>query len=182
MGAAEARHKRFLLTGDLLWIRISDNHALPFAGLGAISADARGGELVWTSKVAYRVIDNKKVKADANVGVRFWHLGEKLSFNPSRLGLSFNRSQNWADVVIGGRVQLPLGEKVGINLLGDVGGWDATANLDYQFAALLGYKLLRKWTLQAGYRYLFVDYRGARSSVFNVVESGAVAGMTYHFK
>jgi len=182
MGAAEARHKRFLLSGDLMWIRISDNHALPFPGLRAVSADARAGELVWTSKVGYRVIDHKKVKADANVGARFWHLSEKLSFNPSLLGLNFNRSQNWADIVIGGRVQLPLGEKAAVNLLGDVGGWNATANLDYQFAALLGYKICPKWTLLAGYRYLFIDYRGRLASVASIVTSGALVGVTYHFK
>jgi hypothetical protein len=54
MGAAEARRKRFLLNGDLLWIRISDSHALPFPGLGATSADVRAGQLVWTSKLGYR--------------------------------------------------------------------------------------------------------------------------------
>jgi hypothetical protein len=31
------------------------------------------------------------------------------------------------------------------------------AKLDYQFAALLGYKIKSKRTLKGGYRYLFVD-------------------------
>jgi hypothetical protein len=181
MGAAAARRRRFLLDGDLLWIRISDSKALPSAGLGAVSADARLGQLVWTSKLGYRLIDSKKVKADANVGARFWHVGQKLSFNPSTLGLNFNGSQNWADVVIGGRVQLPIGEKAVIDTLGDVGGWGATSQLDYQFAALLGYKIHPKWTLLAGYRYLFVDYRPG-SSVLNMVTSGALLGATFKLK
>jgi hypothetical protein len=182
MGAAEARRKRFLLTGDLLWIRISDSKALPFPGLGAVSANATVGELVWTSKLAYRVIDHEKIKADANVGVRFWHLGQKLNFNPSILGISFNGSQNWADIVVGGRVQLPAGKKAIIKALGDVGGWNATANLDYQFAAVLGYKLCPKATLEAGYRYLFVDYRNGIAGVYNGVTSGALIGVTFNIK
>jgi hypothetical protein len=182
MGAAEARHKRFLLDGDLLWIRLSDSRALPLAVPNSISADVRLGQLVWTSKIGYRVIDHKKVKADANVGVRFWHEGQKLSFNPSRLGLSFTPSQNWADIVIGGRVQLPAGHKVSVDLGGDVGGWNATAKLDYEFAALLGYKISRKWTLLAGYRYLFVDYRPGNSSVLNLVTSGALIGARFRIK
>lgn len=182
MGAAEARRKRFLLTGDMLWIRISDSKALPAPGLGAVSADVRLGEFIWTSKLGYRVVDQKKLKADANVGVRYWHLGQKLSFNPSLLGLNFNGSQNWADIVIGGRVQLPVGKKTVIDALGDVGGWGATSKLDYQFAAALGYKICPKWTLLAGYRYLFVDYRPGNSSVINVVTSGALIGATYNFK
>jgi hypothetical protein len=183
MGAAEARRNRFLLAGDLLWIRISDSRSLALPPqLGAVSADARLGQLVWTSKIGYRLIDHKRVKADAALGARFWHLGQKLSFNPSRLGLSFKPSQNWADIVIGGRVQFPVGQKTSVTLSGDVGGWNATSNLDYQFMTLLGYKLSAKWTLQAGYRYLFVDYRGTNSSVVNLVTSGALIGATYRIK
>jgi hypothetical protein len=181
MGAAEARRQRFLLDGDLLWIRLSDSTALPFPNLSAISADVRVGQLVWTSKLGYRVIDRKKLKADANIGARFWHLGQKLNFNPSQLGLNLETSQNWADILVGGRVRVPLGEKTLIDVVGDVGGWDSTAKLDYQFATLLGYKISPKWTLVAGYRYLFVDYRNG-SSVFNVVTSGAVLGATFQLK
>lgn len=182
MGAAEARDKRFLLTGDMLWIRLSDSKALPFAGLGAVSANATVGEFVWTSKGGVRVIDSKKMKADALVGVRYWHLGQKLNFNPSILGINFNSSRSWADILVGGRVQLPAGKKAVIDLAGDVGGWNASAKLDYQFATLLGYKLSPKWTLVAGYRYLFVDYRPSNRSVYNVVTSGAVLGATWNIK
>lgn len=182
MGAAEARYKRILLNGDLLWIRISDSKAVPFPGFSAVSADVRLGQLVWTSKLGYRVIDHKKVKADANLGARFWHLGQKFNLNPSALGLSFTSSQNWADIVLGGRVQLPVGNKVTVDLLGDVGGWNATANLDYQFATILSYKLSSRWTLGGGYRYLFVDYHGDQSSLVNMVTSGALIGATYRLK
>jgi hypothetical protein len=182
MGAAEARRNRFLLDGDLLWIRVSDSRALPLTVPGSVSADARLGELVWTSKLGYRVIKHDRLNVDANVGARFWHMGQKLSFNPSRLGLTFTPSQNWADIVIGGRVQVPAGQKASVDLLGDVGGWNATSKLDYEFAALLGYKLSNKWKLDAGYRYLFVDYRAANSSVLNLVTSGALIGVTYRIK
>jgi hypothetical protein len=181
LGAAEARRNRFLLTGDLLWIRLSDSAALPFPGLSATSVDVRVGQLVWTSKVGYRLINSKRFKADANVGARFWHLGQKLNFNPSPLGLSFSGSQNWADIVVGGRAVLPMGPKMSITALGDVGGWNATSKLDYQFAGLLGYKICSKWTLLAGYRYLFVDYRSG-GGLYNMVTSGAVLGATYRFK
>jgi hypothetical protein len=185
MGAAGLRRRRFVLTGDMLWIRLSDSRAVPALsalGLGAVSADVRVGQFVWTSKGGYRVIDRKKLKAEATVGVRYWHLGQKVNFNPSALGLDFNTSQNWADILVGGRVQLPVGKKTVIDLVGDVGGWNASAKLDYQFTTLLAYKLCPKWTLGAGYRYLFVDYRPNSLTVFNVVTSGAVVGVTYNFK
>ena len=181
MGGAEARHDRFLLTGDLLWIRLSDSSALPFPGLAATSVDVRVGQLVWTSKVGYRLIDREKFKADANIGSRYWHLGQALNLNPSPLGLNIHATQSWADIVLGGRVEVPLGPKVSLTALGDVGGWNATAKLDYQFAGLLNFNVSPKWTMSAGYRYLFVDYRSGRA-IYNLVTDGAVLGVTYRFK
>jgi hypothetical protein len=183
MGAAEASYKRFVLNGDLIWIRVSDSKALPTPGLNAISADVRLGELVWTSKVGYRLYQRGGVIADANVGARFWHLGEKLSFNPSALGLSFTPSQNWADVIVGGRIQVPvIGSKLIFNVLGDVGGWNATSKLDYQIAGVVGYNLSSRWTLQAGWRYLFVDYRPGSNSILNTTTAGVLIGATYHLR
>ena len=181
IGGAEARCDNLLLTGELLWVRLSDSSAQPFPGLNATSADVRVGQLVWTSKLGYRVIDDEKLKIDANVGARFWHLGQRLNFTPSTLGLNLETSQYWADVVIGGRVELPVGAKTTVVALGDVGGWNASANLDYQFAGLLTYRIRSKWTATAGYRYLFVDYHSGRS-VYTVVTSGALLGITYRFK
>jgi hypothetical protein len=181
MGAAEAERAGILLNGDLMWTRLGDTQALPFRGLGAVSADVKVGELIWTSKVGARLVNKEKFKGDMNVGVRFWHLGQKLSFNPSLLGLDFKGSANWADLVMGGRVQTALSPKAVVSLLGDVGGWGTGAQLDYQFAALLGYKLNPKWTLEAGYRYLFVDYR-TRTFLYNTVSSGVIFGATVKLK
>jgi hypothetical protein len=182
MGVAEARYDRFVLNGDMLWIRLSDSRALPFPALGAVSADVRVGQFLWTSKLGYRVIDREKMKADASVGVRYWHLGQKLTFNPSLVGANFNGSQDWVDIVVGGHVELPAGKKTVVDVAGDVGGWNATAKLDYQFMAMLGYKICPKATLFVGYRYLFVDYRPSNLSVYNTVTSGAVLGTTFILK
>jgi len=182
MGGAQARHNRLVLDGDMMWIRLSGSGAIPSPLLGATSADVRVGEFVWTSKFGYRVINHKNIKGDANVGVRYWHLGQALSFTPSTLGINFNGSQSWADILVGGHVQLPVGERVVVDLLGDVGGWNATAKLDYQFAAVLGYKLSPKWTLHAGYRYLFVDYRNGPGGLYNMTTAGALIGATWTIK
>jgi outer membrane receptor protein involved in Fe transport len=163
-------------------MRLSDSKALPIAIPGTVSADFRAGVLIWTSKFGYRVIDQTKLKIDANAGVRYWHLGEKLNFNPSLLGLNFTRSQSWADPLVGGRVQYLLSPKVEVTALGDVGGFGAGSQQDYQVAGLLGYKLNPRFTLQGGYRYLFVDYRGDNNSVLNLVMSGVLFGVTIDLK
>ena len=66
-------------------------------------------------------------------------------------------------------------------MAGDVGGWGVGSQLEYQIVGLLGYKLKPKWTLQAGYRYLFVDYSSS-TFLYNTVESGALFGATINLK
>jgi len=181
MGAAEARRKRTLFNGDLIWIRISDSKSLPFPGLQATTADLRVGQFIWTSKVSARLVDAEKFKIDAQGGVRYWHLGQKFSFNPSRLGLNFTPSQSWADPLVGTRIQAALSPKLEANIGGDVGGWGIGSQLDYQVAGVLGYKLNPKWKLQAGWRYLFVDYTSGRA-IYTTVTSGALFGVTLNLK
>jgi hypothetical protein len=181
MGAAELSRKRVLIPIDLIWIRLSDSQALPFPALSAVSADARVGQFILTPKVGYRVFDNEKLKVDALTGFRYWHLGEKLSFNPSLLGLNFSGSQNWVDPLVGGRIQAPLSAKTEVTIAGDVGGWGVGSQLDYQVVGLLGYKLKPKLTLQVGYRYLDVDYRNG-GATYDTTTSGALFGVTFKIK
>src|SRR3954447_17069579 len=49
MGAADASKRRFVMSGDMIWIRVSDSKALPATQLGATSADVRLGQFIWTS-------------------------------------------------------------------------------------------------------------------------------------
>jgi hypothetical protein len=184
MGAVEARRNRLVTSIDILWIRLEDDKALPFPGIlgGPTSANIKATEFLLTPKIGLRVVNEEKVKIDALAGLRYWYLGENLQFNPSPLGLNFSGSQDFVDPVVGGRIQVPLSPKIVVNILGDVGGWDTGSHLEYQVAGVLGYKIKPKWTLQAGYRYLYVDYRNGRGVVFNVTTSGVVVGFTRTFK
>jgi hypothetical protein len=182
MGAVEARRKRILGTLDMMWIRLEDDKALPFPRLGAISANIKATEFLLTPKIGFRVVDEGKLKIDALAGFRYWHFGESLNFNPSLLGLNFTGSQNFVDPLVGGRIEAALSPKIVATVLGDVGGWGTGSQLEYQVAGLLGYKIKPTWTLQAGYRYLYIDYRNSRGSVFNATTAGVVFGVTLSLK
>jgi hypothetical protein len=185
MGEVEARRKWLVTSIDMMWIRLEDDKAVPLppdVGLGATSATIKATEFLLTPKVGVRVINQEKFKIDALAGIRYWYFGENLKFNPSLLGLNFSRSQNFVDPLVGGRIQLALSPKVVVNILGDVGGWNTGSKLEYQWAALLGYKIKPALTLQAGYRYLNVDYRGSRGVVFNATTAGVVFGATLNLK
>jgi len=182
MGAFEASRKRLVLSGDLMWVRLEDDKAVPFPGLLATSASMKASEFFLTPKVGIRVIDQERIKVIAQTGFRYWHLGESLKFNPSSLGLSFSGSQDFVDPVVGGRIEASLSPKIVVILLGDVGGWGTGSELEYQWAGSLGYKIKPKWVLLSGYRYLFVDKRGGRGFVFNSTSAGVAFGVTINLK
>jgi len=131
-----------------------------------------------TPKIGYRVVDRDALKVDALTGFRYWHVGMNLQFNPS--GTEFSGSLNWVDPLIGGRIQAALSPKVSVTIAGDVGGWGAGSEMDYQAAGLLGYQIKPSWTLQAGYRYLYVNYRSG--IIFDAATSGVMFGVSLNLK
>jgi hypothetical protein len=182
MGAVEARRKRIVIPIDMMWIRLADDRAIPAPALGATSADMKATEFILTPKIGFRLINEEKIKVDALAGFRYWHLGESLHFDPSLLGLDFSGSQNFVDPLVGGRIQMALSPKIVVDILGDVGGWGAASQLEYQVAGLLGYRIKPALTLQAGYRYLNVDYRKSSGVIFNATTSGVIFGATLNLK
>jgi hypothetical protein len=67
-----------------------------------------------------------------------------------------------------------------VTVLGDAGA--GQANVDYQVAALLSYKIKPTVLLQAGWRYLDVNYRPSSSFVYDAVQSGLLLGVTLNLK
>jgi hypothetical protein len=88
------------------------------------------------------------------------------------------------DPLVGGRIETSLSSKFVATVFGDVGGWGTGSQLEYQVGGVLGYKLKETTTLQAGYRYLAVDYRGGgvRQPVFDAHMSGILLGVTFDLK
>jgi hypothetical protein len=182
MGAVEARRKRFITSIDMMWIRLEDDKALPFPALNETSANMRATEFLLTPKIGFRLIDTEKIRIDATTGLRYWHLGESLNFNPSVLGLNFSGSQNFVDPLVGGRIQLSLSPKIAVTILGDVGGWNTGSKLEYQVGGVIGYRIKPALSLEAGYRYLNLDYATSRNGVFNITTAGVIFGVTINLK
>jgi hypothetical protein len=96
------------------------------------------------------------------------------------LGLNFSTSQNWVDPLVGGRILGALTPKVNVSIGGDVGGWGTGSQLDYQIFGVLGYRIKPTWTLEAGWRYLDVNYRS--NTIFDVAMSGVILGVSINLK
>ena len=156
MGVFEARKKRLILNTDFMWLKLSDDSALPINEFGVQSIKAKATQFLLTPKAGYQIVDREKIKVAGTLGIRYWHLSNDLTLQP-QIANGISDSANWVDVVAGARIQVPLSPKALVTVLGDAGG--GGANSDYQVAGLLGYKFKKKFVLQGGWRYLSVNYR-----------------------
>jgi hypothetical protein len=180
MASMEARKNRFVVPLDFLWIKLRADKATSFdPGISNVQLDIN--ELLLTPKVGYRVVDSKKIKADALVGFRYWYIGPDLTFQPPGILSNISQSANWVDALGGAKIEMPLSEKAVVTILGDAGG--GGANSDYQVVGMLGYRL-KKVMLQTGWRYLDVNYRGGppKLFVYDAHMSGLVVGVTFNLK
>jgi hypothetical protein len=182
--AGEVRHDRIVMPVDFIWMKLSKDKVpaiQPFDTETTIFK-AKMTETIVTPKIGYRVVDGKRVKIDALLGFRYWHLSSSLSVQPPIEGGYYADSANWVDAVGGGRIEAGLTPKLFLVVAGDAGG--GTARSDYQIAGLLGYKISHRWDLLAGYRYLSVNYRpnGHAQFVYDVNMPGLVLGATYRIK
>jgi hypothetical protein len=181
MGAVEARKRRFVVPVDFMWIKLSDDTAIPlspFPGLTSIKAKAT--LTIFTPKVGYRLLDSPKLQTDALVGLRYWHLGENLSFEPSGILGNYSQAANFVDVVAGAKISMALSPKASVTILGDAGA--GQANVDYQVAGYLDYRIKPTVLLGVGWRYLDVDYRPSSDFVYDAAQQGLLLGVTFNLK
>ena len=179
MGHAEIRHNRFLIPVDFMWIKLTDNKALPF-DVGVTSVKAEFRQTIFTPGIGYRWVDHKKFTVDGYMGVRYWHLYGSLKLQPPVLNINSSASGDWVDGIAGGKLNVLVSPKVVLTIGGDGGG--GTARSDYQAYGVLGFRVSQKWLLQAGYRYASVNYRPSNTFVYDVSQSGLIIGATWSVK
>ena len=182
MGVVETRYNRVVMPVDFIWMKLSDDKGLPENEVGVTSIKAKMTESVLTPKIGYRIVDTKKIKVDALFGIRYWHVSTDFTLQPVQIQNGLSDSANWVDAVAGGRIEIPLSAKASITVAGDAGG--GSARSDYQVGGSLGYKITRKCTLVAGYRYMSVNYRstGNAQFVYDVTMPGLAIGATFNLK
>ena len=180
MGTTSIRKNHFVMPVDLMWIRLTDNHSLPENPIGFTSIDFRAGQFLLTPAAGYRIVDKWNLKVDALAGLRYWHLGEKLTFSPTIRG-GVSASQSWVDALGGARFQMFDTPKLSMIIAGDAGGGAAVP--DYEVVGLVGWKVKKCTVLQAGWRYMGVHYRNNNNLyLYDVATAGGIIGATFTFK
>ena len=189
---------RFVLSGDLMYVDTSGNHAsgpLPafqIPGLGVpippgATVDARVDTTQFNVSVqaGYRMVDTPQFTLDGLVGVRYWRVSNDVAVSASHVAIGTRSARHgedfsWTDPVLGLRAFAPFNEKFSAQAQADIGGFGAGADGTWSLLATLNYVFTDHLSVSAGYKVLDVDY-DHRGHVFDTRLQGPTFGMTWRF-
>jgi hypothetical protein len=177
MLAGEVRYGRFAFLTDFIYLGLEGDGASP--GPLPLSAELDMQTVVWTFGGSYRVIQDDPVTLDLLAGARLWNLDAEVTVSgPGGPVGQGSDSKTWVDPIIGIAGQVRLGSNFALQAEGDVGGFGLNADIDWQVLGTLQYLLNDSITLEAGYRYLAVDYDDG-GFLFDVAMHGPIIGGSF---
>jgi hypothetical protein len=181
MVIGEARYDRYSIFGDMIYTKLGASRDTPL-GLLADSADVTASTFAGLVGAGYSVLEGPSGRLDIVGGVRVWSVETEISFTggiPLLDGRTFTDSATWVDGLVGVRGNYsftPQFFAVGWALVG-AGG----ADIDWDVAGGLGYRINERFSATVGYRALGVDYSNDDGFLFDVVQQGPILGLTVRF-
>ncbi len=122
---------------------------------------------------------------EALAGVRYNNLsGDITGTGPLGIARAASGTQDWWDPILGANLSLPFAKKFSLNFRGDIGGFSVGSDLTWQLFPYLGWQISRCCSLQAGYRWVYVDYEtgtGANEFKYDMLTQGPQLGVTFRF-
>lgn len=93
-------------------------------------------------------------------------------------------TQDWWDPIVGSIAQYPLTQTMSIYVRGDIGGFGVGSDLTWQAFPYLDWRFAQWGSLQAGYRWLYMDYEdgsGTGKFSYDVLTQDPQLGITAQF-
>jgi opacity protein-like surface antigen len=150
---------------------------------GEVAAPAAGRAevgtrlLIASAAASWRFHDAAGSYAEAFGGLRGFDV--EVDVDDAGTG-SRSASARWVDPILGLRGALDFAERWSLSGLGDIGGFSAGSDLNYQVYGGLSYAFSEKLLATIGYRYMKIDYDDERLDIDVDIE-GPVIGLTYNF-
>jgi opacity protein-like surface antigen len=187
MGTAEIRRDRVGLVFDLNYADLgADGSARGTIIPGADPANAEVDTtlLMTTGAVTYRVLEEDRTWLDVYGGFRYFDVSSDFRASIPALGFEVERSGSvdWVDGIVGLRGRAPLGDRLGVTALVDVGGFGigSSSDLTWQAQATLDYSFTERLIGRLGYRYVSIDYDDSGLKL-DLDLSGPLVGLTWTF-
>lgn len=180
MGTGEVRKGAWGFIADFIYLDVSNSASTPRGELFS-KVDVELTSIVGTGALAYRAFENKTVALDALVAFRVWSLSSETTLKQGLLPEhKIDKGDTWVDPVIGARAKVNITEHWFISGEGDVGGFGVGSELAWQLLGTAGYRFDDRWSLQVGYRHLFVK-RDFGEATMKTAFTGPIAGVTFRF-
>lgn len=142
----------------------------------AVDADQILAELVTT----YRVANSFHLLA----GTRYSKLDSDLVFPGTPAPFNRVAKSEWADLLVGGQLVVPAGNRMTFTLRGDAGGFGLASDLVIHALLKMDFKLADAASLSLGYRYWdydFENYKDVKKLIFDMTLAGPTLGVVFHF-
>ncbi len=190
MAFIEHRRGKWSVIGDLFYAAISVDDTIAANSILSVTLDAEVKQLLLEGFVGYRVFERElgdtQLGIDILGGVRYNSLEVDIGVQASLLGLtasaSRNRTEDWADGVVGVRAKYGGSSGWGASGWADIGkGSDSSS---YQLAGFVNYRFENNVRLFGGYRHLsfkWEDGSGASRIELDLEYSGPMLGVSYRF-
>lgn len=178
MGIIEGRHGRYSIFADMAYTKTSVKGSTP---MGILAEDIGVTSQSFSGLLGggYTVQSTDRLHLDLIAGVRVWNVSTELNVHGGMLDHEKPRdSATWVDMVAGFRGTYSFTDKVYLTGWGNIGA--GQANLDWDVAVGVGYKIKSNLSAMAGYRTQGVDYR-RNGFEFDVIQKGPIMGITYRF-
>ncbi|MBM4152983.1 MAG: hypothetical protein FJ220_05635 [Kiritimatiellaceae bacterium] len=91
-------------------------------------------------------------------------------------------TKRWVDPFIGADTSFPLTKTLSAHARTDLGGFGVGSDLMYQAFPYLNWQFIDWCSLQAGYRWLYMDYEDESEDFeYDILSEGVQVGLTGHF-
>ena len=180
MADGEARHGRFVASGDLMFVKLSASDDIKIREVDFVDAKLKSTTFITTLTAGYRVLDKDRLYFDLFAGGRLNAMKTGLDLDGPQRSFSGSKTQTWLDPLIGARFHMPLGPKWTARTYADLGGFGIGSHMTWQLLGTIDYDLSTRWSLTAGWRHLSIDY-SHHGFVFDAAMDGPILGAIHRF-
>jgi opacity protein-like surface antigen len=179
MVVGEVRYRRFAFVTDFIYLGLEEDHERT-AGPESFAAEVDLNTTIWTFGGSFRAVETTPLTIDLLAGGRLWSVDAKGKLTGPLAVRQRSGNQTWVDPIIGIIGRIDLGNGFALQAEGDVGGFGATSDVDWQVLGKLQYAINETFAVEAGYRYLSVDHKNG-GFLFDVALQGPIIGGSLQF-